>query len=353
MAQIPSILNFLYSASWITASIFIPLIAYRYTSDLFLVSLISGLYNGTLFFSSYIFGRFGDIYGRRKIIILGFLFSSIILIFHIFIKDIPSIFLLRGLAGFGFGIIPGALSALASGKTLGIFTGLGSLGFTIGNFLPGIIKNDFPVFLCASGFCIIGFFLSFSIKEEKRRITVPLFPVRVLLRNMRVYLPFFLRHTAAQGIWAIFPIYLTRLGADRFHIGLLYGINPLFQFIFMVYMDRFNSSSLITLGLFSSAVTFLGYAISANWQMILFFQILLGFSWGSLYLGALKYLLSNNVEQATVSGILNSVIGLSGITGPLIGGIIAQNGLPSLLYFSTILAFIAFLLFYLLKKIIV
>ncbi len=344
MAHIPPVLNLLYSASWISASIFIPLIAHRYTSNLFLISLISGLYNGTLFLSSYIFGRLGDIYGRKRIVIIGFLFSSIVLFLHTSINGIGSIFLLRGFAGFGFGIIPGALAALASGGQLGIYTGLGSLGYTIGNFIPGLIKDEFYIFLWATGFCIVGLFLSISIKEEKERVPVPLFPVRIVLKNIRVYLPFFLRHTAAQAIWAVFPIYLSQLGADKFHIGLIYAINPLFQFIFMVYLDRFDSSSLIATGILSSALTFLGYALSSRWQTILFFQILLGFSWGSLYLGSLKYLLINNIEKSTASGILSSVIGLAGITGPLLGGVLTRLGLHKLLYSAAILTFIAFLL---------
>jgi len=164
------------------------------------------------------------------------------------------------------------------------------------------------------------------------------------MKNLNVYLPFLIRHSAAQAIWAIFPIYLIGLGASKLWIGIIYGVNPLTQFIFMLLLDRFESSRLIALGLIASAVTFFGYAISPNWQVILFFQILLGFSWANLYLGSIKHLLKNNVERATATGVLSSVIGLAGIFGPLIGGAISFLGLRPLLFCSASFAFGAFII---------
>lgn len=240
-------------------------------------------------------------------------------------------------------MIPGSLSALAWGSALGVFTGIGSLGFTIGNFLSGILKKDTFIFSTSALFCFVGFLFSFLIDEEKKRIAVPFFPYKLILKNLKVYLPFLIRHSAAQAIWAIFPIYLIGLGANKFQIGIMYAINPFAQFIFMLIMDRYKSAKLINLGIGCSALTFLGYAISPNWQIILFLQILLGFSWANLYLGSLKHLLENNLEQATATGFLSSVIGLSGIIGPIIGGVVCLLGLRVLLFTSTLIAGIAFL----------
>uniref|UniRef100_A0A7C4TFN5 MFS transporter n=1 Tax=candidate division WOR-3 bacterium TaxID=2052148 RepID=A0A7C4TFN5_UNCW3 len=345
------LLNFLYSTSWILASVFIPLIARRYTEDFFIISAISALYNGMLFLSSAISGRLGDIYGRKLVIIIGFFLSAVLFFLHNQISSISSIFLYRGLAGIGIGMIPGSLSALAWGGSLGFFTGIGSLGFTLGNFLPGLLKKDFLIFTVSSLFCAIGFILSFFIREKRVRISVPILPYRLIIKNLDVYLPFFIRHSAAQAVWAIFPIHLVNLGADKFQIGLLYAINPFFQFLFMLYMDKFSSNFLIPLGIIASAITFLGYAISQTWQAIIPCQVLLGFAWATLYLGSLKKILANNVEQATASGILSSVIGLSGIVGPIIGGIIANLGLAVLLFSSALLSGLALtILIYLTKN---
>ncbi|MEO0095454.1 MAG: MFS transporter [candidate division WOR-3 bacterium] len=316
--------------------------AKQYTNNLFLISLILVLYNSMLFFSSSIFGRLGDMYGRKKMIMWGFLISSFILFAHNLIKNLPTIFIFRGLAGLSIGMIPGSVVALAWGNSLGWFSGFGSLGYTLGNFLPGILKNNFLIFGSASSFCAIGFICSLFIKDKGKKIPVPLFPYQIIKKNLGVYLPFFIRHSAAQAIWAIFPIYLAELGADKFQIGLLYAINPFAQFIFMILMEKMESEKLILTGIICSAFTFLGYGLSPNWQIIILFQVLLGFSWATLYLGSIKYLLKNNLEQATASGFLNSVIGLSGITGPLFGGIIALLGIKALLFSSAVLSFFAF-----------
>ncbi|MGB9720279.1 MAG: MFS transporter [bacterium] len=83
------------------------MIAREYTDNLFLISLILALYNGMLFFSSIIFGRLGDMYGRKKVIMWGFLVSTIVLFSHNFIHNIQTTFLMRGLAGLSIGMIPG------------------------------------------------------------------------------------------------------------------------------------------------------------------------------------------------------------------------------------------------------
>ncbi|MEO0206625.1 MAG: MFS transporter, partial [candidate division WOR-3 bacterium] len=308
------------------------------------ISLILALYNGMLFFSSVVFGRLGDMYGRKKIIMWGFLVSTFVLLSHKFIHNIKTIFLMRGLAGLSIGMIPGSVVALAWGNSLGLFSGFGSLGYTLGNFLPGILKNNLLIFSASAMFCVIGFVLSFFIREEKKQIYVPLFPYTLIRKNSGIYLPFFLRHSAAQAIWAIFPIYLTELGANKFQIGLMYALNPFAQFVFMILMDKQKSEVLILSGIACSALTFLGYAISPNWRVILFLQILLGFSWATLYLGSIKYLLKNNLEQATATGFLNSVIGLSGIAGPLIGGLISLLGFRALLFSSAVLSGFAFMI---------
>lgn len=296
------------------------------------------LYNAIVFLSSTIFGRLGDVLGRKKVVIFGFLISGAVFFGHNFIHDIPSLFFFRGLAGIGVGMIPGSLAALAWGGSIGAFTAFGSLGFAGASFLAGILRNDFLVFSTSALLCLMGCGCAFLIREKVKKVPVPLFPFKIIFKNMHVYLPYLIRHSAASAIWAIFPIYLVTLGADKLWVGIIYGINPIMQFVSMLLLDRFKTAKLITVGLVGSALTFFGYAISPNWQVVLFLQMLLGFSWANLYLGSLKFLLKHNTEQATATGMLNSVFGLSGICGPLIGGLILFLGLRPLLFFSAGLA---------------
>jgi MFS family permease len=292
--------------------------------------------------SSIVFGRLGDTRGRRRVVGIGFLLSALLYAAHLLIKDMGSLFLVRGLAGVTYGMIPGSLAALAWGTSIGLFTGLGSLGMMVANILDAFLKSDWLIFLAAALFSVVGFFLTFSVRENSRRIAVPRFPVKVILRNLNVYLPFLIRHSAAQAIWAVYPLYLYTLGATRFQIGMIYALNPLAQFLFMIALDRRKSVSLMKMGIFASAAAFLGFALATNLWVIFAFQVVLGYSWANLYMGSVKYLLENNIEQATANGILNSMIGLSGIIGPLVGGVVALLGLKTMLLASAGLACVAF-----------
>jgi MFS family permease len=250
--------------------------------------------------SATIFGRLGDTLGRKKLVIIGFLISGVVFFCHNFIYDIQSLLFIRGCAGIGMGMIPGPLAALAWGSSIGVFTAFGSLGFAVASLLAGIMKNNLLIFTTSAFICLIGFALAFFIKEKPKKIAVPLFPYKVILKNLNVYLPYLVRHSAASAIWAIFPI--------------------------------------------ASTLTFFGYAVAPNWQFVLVLQVVLGFSWANLYLGSMKHLLENNNEQATATGVLSSIFGLSGILGPLIGGLIAVLGLRVLLYFSALVALSAFII---------
>ncbi len=274
----------------------------------------------------------------------GFLLSALLYAGHLLIKDTGSMFLIRGLSGVAGGMVPGSLTALAWGTSIGLFTGLGSLGMMVANLLDAVIKSDTLIFLTAAAFSLAGFFLTFRVRENSQRIPVPRFPIKVILKNLNVYLPFLIRHSAAQAIWAVYPLYLFQLGATKFQIGMIYALNPLAQFIFMVTLDRQKSVSLMKMGIFASAAAFLGFALASNLWVILAFQVVLGYSWANLFMGSVKYLLENNTEQATANGILNSMIGLSGIIGPLIGGVIALAGIKTMLLASAALACAAFLI---------
>ncbi len=287
--------------------------------------------------------------GKKKVIAIGFLVSCIVFLGHNLIRDTFSLFLFRGLAGIGAGMVPGPLAALAWGSSFGYFNAIGALGFTLGNFLGGVLKQDLLIFTFSALLCLFGLTVTFRIKDKPERLTVPLFPYKIIKKNLNVYVPFLIRHSAAQAIWSIFPLYLIELGTSKFNIGVIYALNPFMQFVFMLGMDRFKSSQLMEWGLIASAVTFLGYTISPTWQVILVLQVLLGFSWAALYLGSLKQLLENNYEQATASGFLNSVAGLAGIIGPITIGSITLFGIRALLLGSTLLAFSAFIISKILK----
>ncbi|MEO0131975.1 MAG: MFS transporter [candidate division WOR-3 bacterium] len=305
--------------------IYIPLIAQNLKAQPSAIGLVVATYHAMIFLAGIIFGRLADIKGRKPFILLGLGLSSLAFLAHLLINNLALLFIVRSVAGFCLGMFPSALITYAyeRNNSLGLFSSLGSLGWGIGSVVAGIIGVYKRLYWLAA----VGFFVAFmlaiiSLPSSKIRLSQSFWDTRVIKRNWRIYLTFLLRHVGAFGIWAIFPLYLAALGASKFWIGVIYSINAFGQFIFMPMLDRFSSKKLITYGLIFSATTFLIFALCKNHWQILPFQVLLAFSWSSLYLGTLKFLMENNEERATAVGVFNSLMSLSGIIGPVLGGLV-------------------------------
>lgn len=256
----------------------------------------------------------------------------------------------RGLAGFSIGIFPSALTAFVyeSNNLLGRFNSLGALGWSIGTFVAGLFAFYWQAFLLSS----LCFWLTFAIsltmgKVTSPRMSVPFFPKSVIKKNWHVYLSFLLRHTGANCIWVIYPLFIASLGADKFWIGIIYTVNTVAQFIFMPFLDRIKPKIAIYWGIILSALTFFAFTLAQNYLQLLPMQVLLGASWSLIYVGASLYLMQCNMEKATCTGILSAVVSLSMVVGSLTGGIIAQLfGYRATMDVATVLTLIGLVFFW-------
>jgi MFS family permease len=141
-------------------------------------------------------------------------------------------------------------------------------------------------------------------------------------------------------------LYIASLGGDKFWIGVIYMMNTASQVVVMRYADRFREKPLIIAGFVVSLVTFLSFSLAQVFYHLLPMQVLLGVSWACLYVGSLLYLMKHNVEKATSTGILSSVVSLAAVFGSLLGGIIAQIFLDyrATMYAAAILTATGFIL---------
>lgn len=322
------------------------------------IGVISAVYRIATFGSSYLFGRASDIYDRKFIIRLGLFASALSFFLQVFTD--PSFALsfwanpwlltvARGLAGFSMGVFPPALTAYVyeSNNILGKFNSIGALGWSIGTFVAGLFAFYWNAFLLSSACFWLAFVISLTMGEiTSPHIEVPLFPKNVVKKNWHVYLSFLLRHTGANCIWVVYPLYITSLGADRFWIGIIYTVNTITQFAVMPFMDRFRAKTLIYEGLVLSALTFLVFTFAQDYIQLIPMQVLLGVSWSFIYVGASLYLMQCNMEKATCSGILSSVVSLSMVVDSLLGGIIAQFfGYTATMYVATALTLVGLIFF--------
>lgn len=319
----------------------------------FYVTLLVGSYGAAGFVSSYIFGRAGDIYGRRIILRFGLLMGTVSFGLICLASNPEILFIVRTLNGFAIGMYPGALAAYAydSKMKMGRFASFGALGWGFGTVLAGYAAgfNIYYAFLVSSLFFMVAFASALTLPTvQEIQIDVPRFPVETIRQNAPVYLAVLIRHSSAFALWTLWPLFLLDLGGDLFTIGLVQATNSIAQVVFMIGItDRMEKRHLLPLGLLSTGVTFAWFALVTNIYQIFPAQVLLGFSWACLYVGALKYVTEENEERATASGILTSVMSMAQIIGPAIAAVLYAiwPGYTAILLFGVGMSVIASLVF--------
>ncbi len=358
--MIPSLIQFLASASAMMCAVFIPNYAFALGASRAEIGIIGFAYGIAFFISSYIFGRAADIRDRRLFLNIGLLCSAITFFLQIFATSAFTLLLVRALVGFSFGIFMSPLIAYAHeiGGKMGEFSSYGALGWALGGILAGAIaqigeaitKHElvpyWSVFALSSLFFLISFYLSLRLpKVEMIKVEVPLFPVKIIRKNLWVYSSAFLRNTGASAIWIIFPLYLSKLGANKFWIGFIYFTNAFTQFLIMRRLDYRDEIKLIRLGLVISSLVFFAYTLARVYYHIIPIQFFLALSFSCLQVGCLIYLTERNIEKSTSVGILNSTWSISMAIGPLIGGALSQlYGFHASMYFASLLTLVALMI---------
>ncbi|MCK4757655.1 MAG: MFS transporter [Thermoplasmata archaeon] len=350
-----AMINMLSNAAWFSSLFLIPLFAQDLGATEEQIGLIVAGYGTASLVSSYIFGRLADIHGRRLFLRFGLIFSAFAALIQILSHDPLTLLFTRALMGFSAGVFPAALMAYAyeSKWKMGKFMAYGSLGWGVGTIVAGILatvivmSNPYAApFLLSALLLSLSFIISMRMpKVQERMVKVPLFPVKVIKKNMPVYLTILIRHMGACTIWVIFPIFVIEIGGSFFWIGVIYGINSLTQFIVMRKL-RAKSTTLIIWGLILSMITFFLFTLCENVWQLLPTQILLGTAWAFLYVGSIKFIMARNEERATATGLLNSVLNISSIGGALIGGVVAGLfGYYATMYLAAAASFVAMLIF--------
>jgi len=343
-----------------TPQLFIPQLAESMNATKFEIGLLATLFSFFLFASSWFFGRIADRIGRRKILIIGFISSSIAYAIGYFAISYNGLLVIRILEGATAGIYPGALAAYVYEKkgTMGKLSSFGAIGSAISQYVSGIIATflGLPWLFIVSGFSFLvsSALVLFCIKkEEYKSIKVPLFPIAVIKRNKSIYIPLFLRHMGATGIWAFWVLYLGQIGANNYWKGALNMFNFATQFLIMYFiMDKISGKKAVGWGLILSTIIFFYFTIVPNYLWIIPGMIVTGFAWSFLYTGALKEVTETNSERATASGLIQSSMSLGNIFGPLIAGAIVMltGTYKDSMYFASLITFIAYIYYFIQNK---
>jgi len=336
-------------ASWTYMSIFARGLGISDTE----IGFIVAFYSLASFLSSFVFGRASDKHGRKLFLLVGLILSAIAFFLQVFAQDFLALLIIRVSVGFCLGIYPASLIAYVheNKKDLSKFSSFGSLGWAFGSFISGSIAVYFMIsgtFIFSSLLFFLAFLTALKMRFERHySIDVPRFPVKIIKKNLPLYLSILIRQSGAHMIWTFWPLFLLSLGADWFWVGVISAITSITQFIFMYTLSgRIRYVSSVIAGLFLSSVTFFSFTLAADYLQIIPTQFLLGVSWSLMYVGGLRYLMDRNVEKATVSGLFDSVLSLSSIIGPFMATFVITFGdYRTTMYFASILAFISFLSF--------
>lgn len=343
----PRHISFLTNAAASASGLFIPIYARALGASPEQLGFIVASYNAFILFSNLVFGRAADVQGARKVLRLGLLLSAVAAFTQPLAFDAVTLILSRAFLGFCIGMYPAALLAYAktADKLMGKFASYGSLGWALGNLLAGVVSQAYPglfwqVFAISSGVWFLAFLGAATAPlEGSGNFHVPFFPRNVIRRNIPVYLMIFIRHTGANMVWVIFPVFLQEVRRfDDLQIGIIYAFNPFVQFAVMQRIDRYRSTPLVIAGLVGSILTFLVFVVAADFLSMLLAQILLGFSWATLYVGSLKFITETNSEMGTAGGLFNSVLSFAAILGPLAGGFLAALDFTFPMYAAALLS---------------
>jgi multidrug resistance protein len=128
----------------------------------------------------------------------------------------------------------------------------------------------------------------------------------------------------------VLPLYAKTLGVSDFKLGMLfaaYAIALLLGAIpFGMLTDRYGRRPFILFGMFAMAGSFVFYALSSTYWMLLLGRVLNGFAGAATWSAALALVGDrfDESEMGSKMGFLISGMAVGGIAGPLFGGFLAD-----------------------------
>jgi MFS transporter, DHA1 family, tetracycline resistance protein len=344
---------------------FLPLYAQRLHVSASGIGLILSSYSLMQLLCAPLLGRLSDHYGRRPIIMLGLLGSSISYVIYGIAASFAVLLISRAVHGACAGTIATAQAYVADTTTeserahgMGMIGAAFGLGFVFGPALGGLLGHSslrVPVFFAAILTLANLIFAALALPESHRpvraatlnwvAVVAPLLKLPRQLtghRLSRLFMIAFLGTSAMAAFEATFTLMVPavyRYGARG--IGELLAFAGLLQVFTQGYLlrkviARLGEIRLVRAGMLVCAAGMAPMASMTNRAVLWFLLALLSIGYG-LASPSVASLISRRTErhsQGEVLGVNQSALSLARICGPVIAGFIYQALVPAAVYIA-------------------
>ncbi len=323
----------------------IPYMARHYGADALQVGLLMSIYSAVQCLVSPFWGRWSDRIGRRPVLLLSIICTSLSYLWFYLSPSLLHLFLSRAFAGAvgvsvstSFAFISDLTERDNRSKNMALVGAAFGLGFVIGPLLGGVLAsyNQGIVALGASIFCLLGLLAAiFKIKESYSKIsdkpeTSYLHRFSIALKDSSMRKLLFLFFILSIGLTLVeAPLFL--LMKDQFdwpqslsslgfaYIGFILALTQ--GFFVRSWIPVFGEKKVNLWGLILLALGLFGLCIP-DLRGVAFAVTLLALGFGCSYtcLTGMISLLTKKTHQGGVLGVHQSVSSISRILGPALGG---------------------------------
>ena len=335
------------------------------------ITLLFAVFSLCAFFSAPILGMISDRKGRRPVLLISLASSALGWLIFAFSKTIWGLFLGRIIDGSAAGNISTAQNYLIDiskdkkeqTHNLGLIGAIFGVAFIVGPLVGGILssismKTPFIVVgILATINTILAYFFLPETNHDKNTNKIslnPFLPIVKAWKNKEIlplYFAWLFFGIAVSLNQSIFALYIAKIfswtvvasGFLMALVGVIISLNQAF-FLRKVWLKYFKESSLMIYMLIPFA---LGYFVMA---LPYKFAFLLGLVVTALGHSTLRVVMNSQIigfsdkkEQGEMMGILVSIMSLSMILGPLIGGAVYIVGASLPYVLAGVILFITFI----------
>lgn len=322
------------------------------------------------FLFSPIWGKIGDKYGRKPILlILGFGLGISIFLMS-FATSVWQVFVLRFFTGFFTGFIPTSQAFISTqtpkktaGKVLGTLQTGSITGSLIGPLLGGVLADSFG-YAATFRFTSLAVFISVILVFITKEFTLPVqkgtktsYSSKEVLSHI-IHNPVFITvliisafiQIAHFSVQPILSLYVSKLHGPEniaFFSGLAFSAAGLGNLLMARKWGELGDRNghikvLITLLFIAGLIYLPGGFVQEYWQLLII-RFILGIAIGGMIPVRIAYIRQEVpiAMQGEVMGYETSLRFLGNVIGPALGGMIASNFGFSMVFFSTSLLLLA------------